>query len=117
MNKGAGGKPMADYFINIFLDDDKIQKLTSAGLRGKIKKIDGKKAIQVKVSDKKQKKLAKEFWGMGFDANNACVLPEAAEKTVFDIVCCMKTFDVMNMKFAVMKNYNPSAGQVPSSAQ
>jgi hypothetical protein len=106
---------MADYFINIFLDDEKIEKLTSGGLAGNIKDVDGKKAIQIKVSEKEQKKLVKGFPGMGFDANNACVLPEAAENTLFDIVCSMKTIDVM--KFAIMKIYNPLAGKAPRSAQ
>jgi hypothetical protein len=106
---------MANYCIHIFLDDEKIQKLTSAGLAGDVKKIDGKKAIQVNVSDKEQKKLAKGFPDMVFDANNACVLPAAAEKTIFDIICEMKTIDVM--KFAIMKIYNPLAGKAPRSAQ
>ncbi|HBI15871.1 MAG TPA: hypothetical protein DDY20_10230 [Desulfobulbaceae bacterium] len=105
---------MADYFINIFLNDEKIQKLTDAGLAGNIKEIDGKKAIQVKASDKEQKKMVKGFPGLAFDANNACVLPEAAENTVFDIVCNMKTIDVM--KFAIMKIYNPLAGKAPRTA-
>jgi hypothetical protein len=105
---------MADYFINIFLDDEKIQNLTSAGLAGNIKEVEGKKAIQVKVSEKEQKKLVKGFPGLTFNADNACVLPEAAEKTVFDIVCDMKTIDVM--KFAIMKIYNPLAGKAPRSA-
>lgn len=105
---------MAEYFINIFLDDEKKQKLADAGLAGNIKEVDGKQAIQVKASDKEQKKLVKGFPGMTFDAGNACVLPEAAEKTVFDIVCSMKTVDVM--KFAIMKIYNPLAGKAPRSA-
>lgn len=106
---------MADYFIKIFLDDEKIQKLTSAGLAGNIREVDGKKAILVKTSDKEQKKLVKGFPGLAFDADNTCVLPEAAENTVFDIVCSMKTIDVM--KFAIMKIYNPLAGKAPRSAQ
>lgn len=106
---------MADYFINIFLNDEKITKLTAAGLAGDIKEVGGKKAIQVKVSDKEQKKLAKGFPDMAFDAGNACVLPEAAENTVFNIICDMKTIDVM--KFAIMKIYNPLAGKAPRSAQ
>jgi len=106
---------MAEYLINIFLDDEKIKKLSDVGLSGDIKEVDGKKAIQVKVSEKEQKKMAKGFPDMPFDANNACVLPEAAEKTVFDIICNMKTIDVM--KFAIMKIYNPLAGKAPRSAQ
>jgi hypothetical protein len=106
---------MADCFINIFLDDEKIQKLTAAGLAGDITEIDGKKAIKVKATDKEQKKLVKGFPDMPFDANNACELPEAAANTVFNIICDMKTIDVM--KFAIMKIYNPLAGKAPRSAQ
>ncbi len=106
---------MADYCIHIMLDDQKIQKITSAGLAGDITEVDGKKMIRVKVSDKEQKKLAKGFPDMVFDAGNACVLPEAAENTVFDFICDMKTVDVM--KFAIMKIYNPLAGKAPRSAQ
>ncbi|WP_028324609.1 DUF6955 family protein [Desulfatirhabdium butyrativorans] len=106
---------MADCFINIFLNDERIKQLEAAGLGGEIKELGGKKAIQVKATDKEQKKMVKGFPGLAFDADNACVLPEAAEKTVFDIVVNMKTLDVM--KFAIMKIYNPLAGKAPRSAQ
>jgi len=106
---------MADCFINIFLNDERIKKLEEVGLAGEIKEIGGKKAIQVKATDKEQKKMVKGFPGLEFDANNACVLPEKAENTVFDIVISMKTTDVM--KFAIMKIYNPLAGKAPRSAQ
>ncbi|MFZ5564606.1 MAG: DUF6955 family protein [Thermodesulfobacteriota bacterium] len=106
---------MADYYINIFMNDEKQQKLAAAGLAGEIKDVGGKKAIQVNVSEKEQKKLVKGFPDMTFDADNACVLPEAAEKTVFDIICNAKTIDVMKM--AIMKIYNPLAGKAPRSAQ
>ena len=43
---------MADYYINIFMDDDKQKKLDGAGLADQIKEVDGKKAIQVEVSAK-----------------------------------------------------------------
>jgi len=105
---------MADCFINIFLDDEKIQKLTNAGLAGEIREIDGKKAIQVKATDKEQKKMTKGFPDMPFDADNVCVLPDTAANTVFNIVCDMKTLDVM--KFAIMKIYNPLAGKALRSA-
>lgn len=104
-----------EFFINIFLDDEKIQKLTGTGLSGDIKEIDGKKAIQVKFTEKEKKKMVKGFPDMPFAANNTCVLPEAAEKTVFDIICDLKTIDVM--KFAIMKIYNPLAGKTHRSAQ
>jgi len=106
---------MADCYINIFVDGDKEGKLSEAGLAGEIKDVGGKKAIQLKASEKEQKKLVKGFPDLTFDDSNACVLPEAAENTVFDIVCSAKTTDVMKM--AIMKIYNPLAGKAPRSAQ
>ena len=41
---------MADYYINIFLDDEKLKKIEEAGLAGEIKEIDGKnKCRQIKT--------------------------------------------------------------------
>ncbi len=106
---------MADYYINIFMNDDKQKKLDDAGLADQIKEVDGKKAIQVEVSAKEHKKLIKGFPDLVFDASNACVIPEKAEATVLDIICNMKTIDVM--KVAIMKIYSPLAGKAPRSAQ
>jgi hypothetical protein len=105
---------MADYLINIFLDDEKLKVLESVGLAGKVTSVDGKKAVQVEMSQKEQKKLVKGFPGLSFDASNACVLPAEAETKLFNIVKDMKTLDVM--KFAIMKLYNPLAGKAPRSA-
>jgi hypothetical protein len=105
---------MADYYINIFMNDEKQKKLDAAGLAGHIKDVDGKKAIQVEVSAKEHKKLTKGFPDLEFDATNACVIPETAETTLLDIVCNMKTIDVM--KVAIMKIYSPLAGKAPRSA-
>lgn len=100
---------MADYNINIFLDDEKFKKIEDVQLADKVKTIDGKKAIQVPFSDKEHKKLIKGFPDLVFDASNSCVILENAEKILFDIVVNMKTLDVM--KFAIMKIYNPLAGK------
>jgi hypothetical protein len=105
---------MADYYINIFMNDEKQKKLADAGLADQIKDVDGKKAIQVAVSEKEQKKLVKGFPDLVFDASNACVIPEKAETTLLDIICNMKTIDVM--KVAIMKIYSPLAGKAPRSA-
>ena len=105
---------MADYLINVFLDDEKAGKIDAAGLADKIVTLDGKKAIQVEMSAKEQKKLVKGFTGLTFDANNACELPAEASDKLLGIVCEMKTLDVM--KFAIMKLYNPLAGKAPRSA-
>ena len=106
---------MADYNINIFLDDEKFKKIEEAQLGDKVKMIDGKKAIQVPFSDKEHKKLIKGFTDLTFDASNSCVIPENAEKILFDIVINMKTIDVM--KFAIMKIYNPVAGKAIRAAR
>ena len=106
---------MADYTINIFLDDEKTKKIDAAGLAGQIVDIGGKKAVQVPMTAKDQKKLIKGFTDLDFDAANGCVLPAEAEEKLLGIVADMKTLDVM--KFAIMKLYNPLAGKAPRSAQ
>jgi hypothetical protein len=106
---------MADYRINVFVDDKKMQVLESAGLAGQVKDIGGKKGVQVPMSEKEQKKLVKGFPGLAFDSANACVLPAEAETKLVDIIGQMKTLDVM--KVAIMKLYNPLAGKAPRSAQ
>lgn len=105
---------MADYLINVFLDDEKIKKIEAAGLADSITTIDGKKAVRVAMSAKEQKKLVKGFADLTFDADNACVLPDAAGDKLLEIICEMKTLDVM--KFAIMKLYNPLAGKAPRAA-
>jgi len=100
---------MADFYINIFLDDEKQKKIEEAGLSGEIKEIDGKKAIQVEVSKKEQKKLVKGFPDLTFDDSNACVLPEQGENTLLNIILDLKMLDVM--KVAIIKLYNPLAGR------
>jgi len=100
---------MADYYINVFLDDEKLKKIQDVGLAGEIKEIDGKKAIQVGLTSKEQKKLGKSFPELTFDSSNACVLPEQAENILMNFIVDMKTLDVM--KAAIMKLYNPLAGK------
>jgi len=106
---------MADYSINVFLDDAKMKIIEGAGLGAQVKEVEGKKAIQVPVSEKEQKKLVKGFPDLKFDASNACVLPAEAETKLVDIIGQMKVLDVM--KVAIMKLYNPLAGKAPRSAQ
>ena len=100
---------MADYYINIFLDDEKLKKIQDVGLAGEIKEIDGKKAVQVGLTSKEQKKLVKGFPELAFDSSNACVIPEQAENILMNFIVDMKTLDVM--KAAIMKLYNPLAGK------
>jgi hypothetical protein len=100
---------MADYYVNIFLDDEKLKKIEDAELADQIKEIDGKKAVQIEVNRKEQKKLIKGFSDLTFDSSNACVLPEDAENTLMDFVLDNKALDVM--KYAIVKLYNPLAGK------
>ncbi|NQT10774.1 MAG: hypothetical protein HQ573_06360 [Desulfobacteraceae bacterium] len=100
---------MADFYINIFLDDEKLKKIEGAGLSSEVKEIDGKKAIQVEVSKKEQKKLLKGFPDLTFDDSNACVLPEKGENILLNIILDIKMLDVM--KVAIIKLYNPLAGR------
>ena len=105
---------MADFFINVFLDDAKLKSIEAAGLADKIVDVNGKKAIQVEMTKKEQKKLVKGFTDLSFDSDNACVLPEEAEAKLLNIIADMKSLDVM--KFAIMKLYNPLAGKAPRAA-
>lgn len=100
---------MADYYVNIFLDDEKLKKIEDTELADQIKEIDGKKAIQVEINRKEQKKLIKGFTDLTFDSSNACVLPEEAENTLMGFVLDNKALDVM--KYAIVKLYNPLAGK------
>ncbi len=105
---------MADFYVNIYLDDEKLGKVESVGLASQVKEINGKKAIQVGMSKMDQKKLVKGFPDLTFDSSNACTLPEQAENTLLGFVIDLKTVDVM--KIAIMKLYNPLAGKPLRSA-
>ena len=100
---------MADFFINVFLDDAKLKKIEAAELADQVIEIDGKKALQVGMTKKDKKKLIKGFEELTFDDSNACVLPEDGENTLLGIITDMKSVDVM--KFAITKLYNPLAGR------
>lgn len=100
---------MADFYINVVLDDDRQKKLGEVGLSSHIQDLGGKKVIQIPMSAKEQKKLVKSFPDLQFDSTNACALPETPEQVLFGIVADMKTVDVM--KVAIMKLYNPLAGK------
>ena len=100
---------MSEYFINILLDDEKIKQIEGAGVADQIQEIDGKKVVQVSVNRKEHKKLTKGFPDLAFDASNACVLPEEAEKTLMGFITDNNSLDIM--KFAILKLYNPLAGR------
>jgi hypothetical protein len=100
---------MSDFCINVFLDDEQEEKIRELGLGDHIQEIEGKKAVQVAMSPKDQKKLKKGFPDLVFDSANACVLPDEAQLTLVDIILQVKSLDVM--KFAISKLYNPLAGK------
>jgi hypothetical protein len=100
---------MADYCINVFLDDEQEKKIRELGLGDFVQEIEGKKAVQVSMSQKDQKKLKKGFPEIEFDSSNACMLPDEAQLTLIDIILQLKTLNVM--KFAITKLYNPLAGK------
>ena len=105
---------MADYYVNIYLDDEKLKKIEAVDLADQVKEIDGKKALQIGVGKMDQKKLVKGFPDLTFDASKSCVLPEQAENILFGFILDLKTVDVM--KAAIMKLYNPLAGKTLRSA-
>ena len=100
---------MADAYINVILDDQRIKELQEIGLAESIREIGGKKVIQVGMTKKDQKKLQKGYEGLTFDSSNACELPEKGDQILWKIIKDMKTIDVM--KFAITKLYNPLAGR------
>ena len=100
---------MADYYINIFLDEEKLKKVEDAGLEAEIIEIDGKKAVRVGVTAKEHKKLLKGFPDLTPDASSAYTLPEKGETTLMGIIVSAKSLDVM--KAAILKLYNPFAGK------
>lgn len=100
---------MADYYVNVPVDEDRENRLQDVGLADEIKEIGGKKVIQIEVGKKDYKKLSKGFEGLEADASNTFELPEAADKTLFDMVVQHKTTDIM--KVAITKLYNPLAGK------
>ncbi len=100
---------MADYNINIALDDEKLKKIEDAGLSDQITEIDGKKAVQVGINKKEFKKISKSFPDVSADSTNSFSLPQDAEDIVMGFIVDMKTLDVM--KAAIMKLWNPVAGK------
>jgi len=100
---------MADYYVNIILDDENFKRIESAGLADQVKETDGKKVVRVGLTQKEYKKICKGFPNVTADSSNACVLPQEAEKTLMDFIVNMKTLDVM--KAAIMKLYSPLAGK------
>jgi hypothetical protein len=100
---------MADYYVNIAMDDEKLKRIESAGLADQVKEINGKKMIQVGLTEKEHKKICKGFPDVTTDSANTCVLPQKGENILMDFIVNMKTLDVM--KAAIMKLYSPLAGK------
>lgn len=100
---------MGQYCIHVFLDAEQEQKIKDAGLDDQILEIEGKKAVKVPVGDREYKKLMKAFPDLKFDAGDACVLPDPAQRTLLDVITTSQTLDCM--KVAIVKLYNPLAGK------
>jgi hypothetical protein len=100
---------MADFFITIFLDDQKMGQIAEAGLADAVVEIDGKKAVQVKMGDKDKKKLLKGYPDLTFDDANACVLPEEGNEKLMQSIVALRSLDII--KEAIKKLYNPLAGR------
>jgi hypothetical protein len=100
---------MADFFITIFLDDQKMGQITEAGLADAVVEIDGKKAVQVKMGDKDKKKLLKGYPDLAFDDANACVLPDDGNEKLMATIVALRSLDII--KEAIKKLYNPLAGR------
>jgi hypothetical protein len=100
---------MGQHCVNVFLDAEQENKIKEAGLGDKIVEIEGKKAVKVPVGDKEFRKLLKGFPDLEFDETDACVLPDEAEKTLFDMILTSESLDCM--KVAIGKLYNPLAGK------
>ena len=104
---------MAEYCVNVFLDEEEQKKIEELGLGDQIQDIGGKKGVKVGMSKKDLKKLQKGFPDLVFDSDDACELPDEARGKLVDIILDLKTTDVM--KFAITKLYNPLAGKAPRS--
>lgn len=100
---------MTDFFINVFVDDAKMDQLTAAGQADKVVTIDGKKAVQIKMGEKDKKKLIKGYPDLVFDDANACVLPEEGNAKLMGTIVALRSLDVI--KEAIKKLYNPLAGR------
>ena len=100
---------MADFVINLFLDDAKMGQLAEAGQADQVMTIDGKKAVQIKMGEKDKKKLLKAYPDLAFDDANACVLPEDGNEKLMQTIVALRSLDVI--KEAIKKLYNPLAGR------
>ena len=100
---------MAEYCVNVFLNEEEQKKIEELGLGDQIQDMGGKKGVKVGMSKKDLKKLQKGFSDLTFDEDDACELPDEARDKLVDIILDLKTIDVM--KFAITKLYNPLAGK------
>jgi len=100
---------MAEYCVNIFLNEEEQKKIDELGMGDQIQDIGGRKGVKVGMSKKDLKKLQKGFSDLAFDSDDACELPDESRDQLLDIIIDLKTTDVM--KFAITKLYNPLAGK------
>ncbi|MFH1113109.1 MAG: hypothetical protein V1792_04240 [Pseudomonadota bacterium] len=100
---------MADYYLNVPIDEEREKKLQEVGLAGEIQEQGGRKVIQVPLGKKDFKKLCKGFSDLEADESNTCSLPSQGDQQLFDLVVQHKATDIM--KIAITKLYNPLAGK------
>jgi hypothetical protein len=100
-----------DYLINLFLDDEKINKLKEVSLGEHITEVDGKKAITVTLPQKNQRKFGKAFPKTVLNDQTGEVegFLEDAASLLFDVVIENKTVKVMHL--FLMKAFKPLAGK------
>jgi hypothetical protein len=100
-----------DYIINVFLDDEKINKVKEAGLDDQVTEADGKKVIKVPLPDKNQRKFKKAFPQAVLNDQTGEVdnFPEDSADLLFDVVIENKNLDIMS--FFLLKAFKPLAGK------
>lgn len=102
---------MADYVINVFLDDEKINKLQEVSLGDQVVEVGGKKAVKVPLPDKNQRKFKKAFPQVVLNDQTGEVdnFPEDSADLLFDVVIENKNLDIMS--FFLLKAFKPLAGK------
>lgn len=100
-----------DYQIKILLDDEKIKKLTQAGLDMHITEEEGEKLLKITLFQKNQRKFKKAFPDAVLNEQTGQVdkFPDDAASMLFDTIIEYKTMDVI--QFFLLKAFKPLAGK------
>ena len=105
-----------NYFITIFLDDERVKKLEESGLADHISETDAKRSLKVSLPQKNQRKFKKAFPHALLNEQTGKVdeFPLDAADLLFDAIIEFKTLDVM--QFFLLKAFKPLAGKEPRRA-